>query len=131
MVLVIFPLCGCLPEIEVRNEDVAVIDGQHLVAGNFYGRFSHDEAAKVLNHGPVGVGAVQRNCEGQPLGPEDNHIVFAKVGETDQQLLARPNSTRDVGDDHGLPHTLDAQGLAEAPIWIKLASELAGSHRSF
>ena len=46
----------------------------------------HDGAAQILNHSPVGIFAVQSNREGQPRGPADNHIVFAKVGETDKRL---------------------------------------------
>ena len=50
LVLVIFPLQGCLPEIALTVEDVTIVDGHHLVAGDLdYGLI------QVLNHGPVHI----------------------------------------------------------------------------
>ena len=42
LVLVIFPLQGCLPEIAVTVEDVTIVDGHHLVAGDFDHSLLHD-----------------------------------------------------------------------------------------
>ena len=39
---------------------------------------------RFLNRSPVDTFAVKRDREGQPRGPGDNHIVFAKVGEPDK-----------------------------------------------
>ena len=61
-------------------EDIGVVDGHHCVAAYFDGQL-------LLNHSPVCIFAVQSDCEGQPGGPGDNHIVFAKVGEPKKQLL--------------------------------------------
>ena len=55
----------------------------------------------------------------------------AQVGEPNKQLLVLVNRARVVSDDHGLPHAFDTQGLAEAPIRIKLASKFARSHVVF
>ena len=52
LVLVIFPLQG-LPEIAVTVEDVTIVVGHHLVAGDLDYGLLHDGAAQVLNHGPV------------------------------------------------------------------------------
>ena len=35
LVLIIFPLRGCLPKNAVTAEDITVVDGHHLVAGDF------------------------------------------------------------------------------------------------
>ena len=85
-------------------------DGHHYVAANFDGQLPHDGAAQILNHSPVSIFAGQRDREGQPRGPGKNHIVFAKVGEPDKQLLVLVDATRIVGDDHRF---FDIQGLAE------------------
>ena len=53
-VLVIFPLQGRLPEISVTVEDVTIVDGHHLVAGDL-DHILHDGAAQVLNQGPVRI----------------------------------------------------------------------------
>ena len=78
--MTICPLWGCLPEIIVTVEDIRVVDGHHFVAANFDGRLLYDGAAQILNHSPVGIFAVQSDLEGQPCGPGDNHIVFARLG---------------------------------------------------
>ena len=53
LVLVIFPLQGRLPEIAVTVEDVTIINGHHLVAGDLHHSLLHDGVAQVLNHGPA------------------------------------------------------------------------------
>ena len=81
-----------------------------------------------LNHCPVDIFAVQRDREGQPRGPGDNHIVFAKAAEPDKQLLVLVDAVMIVGADHRLPHPSDTQGLAERLIRIKLAPKCAQSY---
>ena len=103
----ICPLWGCLPEIIVTVEDIRVVDGYHFVAANFDGQLLHDGAVQILNDSPVGIFAVQSDREGQPRGTGDNHIVFAKVGEPDKQLLVLVDATRIVSDDHRLSHSFD------------------------
>ena len=76
-------------------------------------------------HSPVCIFAGQRGREGQPRGPGENHIVFAKVGEPDMQLLVLVDATRIVGDDHRLPHSFDTKGLAEGAVLVEFASEYA------
>ena len=110
--MTICPLWGCLPEIIVTVEDIRVVDGHHFVAANFDGNLLHDGATQVLNHSPVGIFAGQRDREGQPRGPRDNHIVFAKVWDSDKQLLVLVDAARIVCHDHRLPHSFDTQGLA-------------------
>ena len=123
--MTICPLSGCLPEIIVTVEDIGVVDGHHFVAANFDGELLHDGAAQILNSSAVGIFAGQRDREGQPCGPGDNHIVFAKVGEPDKQLLVLVDAARIVGDDHRLSHSFDTQRLAEGAVRIKLAPEFA------
>ena len=53
------------------------------------------------------------------------------TGHPNQQLLVLINRARVVCNHDGLPHSFDPQGLAEAPIRIKLASEFARSHGAF
>ena len=118
-------LWGCLPEIIVTVEDIRVVDGHHFVAKNFDGQLPQDGASQVLYHSPVGIFAAQHDREGQPRGPGDNHIVFAKVGEPDKQLLVLVNASRIVGDDPRLPHSFDTQGLAEGAVRVEFASEFA------
>ena len=113
LIMTICPLWGCLPEIIVTVEDIRVVDEHHFVAANFDGLLLHDGAAQILNHSPVGIFAGQRDREGQPRGPGDNHIVFAKDGEPDKQLLVLVDAARIVGDDHRLPHSFDTQGYAQ------------------
>ena len=55
LVLVIFPLQGRLPETAVTVEDVTIVDGHHLVAGDLDYDLLHDGAAQVLNYGPVRI----------------------------------------------------------------------------
>ena len=105
-------LWGCLPGIIVTVEDIRVVDGHHFVTANFDGQLLHDGAAQMLNHGPVGIFAVQCNCEGQPCGHGYNHVMRAKVGEPDKQLLVLVDAARIVGDDHRLPQSFDTQWLA-------------------
>ena len=63
LVLVIFPLRGRLPEITVTVDDVTVVDGHHLVAGDLdYGLFQNG-AAQVLNYCPVRIFTIQRAFE--------------------------------------------------------------------
>ena len=109
-------------------EDIRVVDGHHFVAANFDGQFLHDGAAQILNHSPVGIFAVQSDREGQPRGAGDNHIVFAKVGEPDKELLVLVDAVRIVGDDQRLPHSFDTQRLVEGAVRIKLAPKFARSH---
>ena len=54
----------------------------------------------------------------------DNHIVFAKVGEPDKQLLVLVDAARIVGDDHRLPHPFDTQGLTEERYGLSLRPNL-------
>ena len=132
LVLVIFPLQGRLPEIAVTVEDVTIADGHHLVAGDFDHSLLHNGAAQVLNHGPVRIFTIQRNSEGQAGGPWNDHVVHAEVRESNQQLLILINRTRVVCYHDRLPHAFDPQGLAEAPVRIKLAPEFtARSHGVF
>ena len=123
--MTIYPLWSCLPEIIVSVEKIRVVDEHHFFAANFDGQLLHDGATQVLNHSPVGNFAGQRIREVQPRGPEDNHIVFAKVGEPDKQLLVLVDAARIVGDDHRLPHSFVTQGLEEGSVRVEFASELA------
>ena len=122
--MTIFPLWGSRPEINVKVEDIRVVDGDYFVIANFDSQLLHDGAAQIVNHGPVGINTVQRDREGQPCGPEYIHVMRAKVGEPDKQLLVLIDAARIVGDDHRLPHSFDIQ----RPIRIKLAPKLARSH---
>ena len=132
LVLVIFPLQGRLPEIAVTVEDVTIVDGHHLVAGDLDHSLLHDGAAQVLNHGPVRIFTIQRDSEGQSGGPRDDNVVRAEVRESNQQLLILINRARVIGYHDRLPHAFDPQGLAEAPVRIKLAPEFtARSHGVF
>ena len=121
--MTICPLWGCLPEIIVTVEDIRVVDGHHFVAANIDGQPLHDGTAQILNHSPAGIFAGQRDREGQPRGPGDNQIVFAKVGDPDKQLLVLVDAARIVGDDHRLPHSFDTQVLAEGAVRVEFASE--------
>ena len=123
--MTICPLWRCLPEITVTVEDIRVVDGHHFVGANFDGQLLHDGATQVLNHSPVGIFAGQRDREGQPRGPGDNNIVFAKVWEPDKQLLVLVDAARIFGDDHRLPHFFDTQWLAEGAVRIEFESEFA------
>ena len=120
LIMTICPVWGCLPEIIITVEDIRVVDGHHFFVANFHGQLFHDGAAQVLNHSPVDMFAVQRDREGQPRGPWDNHILFAKVMEPCKHLLVLADAARIVGDDHRLPHAFDTQGLAEGAIRICL-----------
>ena len=131
LVLVIFPLQGRLPEIAVTVEDVTIVDGHHLVAGDLDHSLLYDGAAQVLNHGPVRIITIQRDSEGQAGGPWNDHVVRAEVRESNQQLLILINRARVIGYHDRLPHAFDPQGLAEAPVRIKLAYEFARSHGVF
>ena len=102
LIMTICPLWGCLSEIIVTVEDIRVVDGHHFVAAYYDVQLLHDGAAQILSHSPVGIFAVQSDREGQPGGPGDNHIVFAKVGEPDKQLLVLVDAARIAGDDHRL-----------------------------
>ena len=124
----VFPLRGRLPEIAVTVADVTIVDGHHLVAGDLDHGLLHDGAAQVLNHGPVRIFTIQRDSEGQAGSLWNDHVVLAEVRESNQQLLILINRARAVRNHDGLPHSFDPQGLAEAPIRIKLASEVARSN---
>ena len=128
MIMTICPLWRCLPEITVTVEDIRVVDGHHFVGANFDGQLLHDGATQVLNHGPVGIFAGQRDRERQPRGPGDNYIVFAKVGEPDKQLPVLVDAARILDDDNRLPHSFDTQGLAEGAVRVEFVSEFARSH---
>ena len=91
-------------------EDIRVVDGHHFVAANFDGQLLYDGAAKILNHSPVGMCAVQSDREGQPRGPGDNCIVFAKVAEPGKQLLVLVDGARIVSGDNRLSHSFDIRG---------------------
>ena len=123
--MTICPLWDCLPGIIVTVENIRVVDGHHFVAANFKGQLLHDGATQVLNHSPDDIFAVQRDREGQPRGPGDNHIILAKVGEPDKQLLVLVDAARIVGDDQRLPHSSETQGLADGAIRVEFASEIA------
>ena len=124
LVLVIFPLRGRLPEIAVTVEDITVVNGHHLVPRDLDYNL-HDGAAKALNHCPVRIFTIQRDSEGQAGSPWNDHVVRAEVREPNQQLLVLINRARIIGYHDGLPHAFDPQGLAEAPVRIKFASEFA------
>ena len=126
--MTICPLWGSLPEIFVTVEDIRVVDGHLFVAANFDGQLLYDSPAQALNHGPIGIFTVQRDRKGQPCGSGDNHIVFAKAGEPDKQLLVLVDAARIVGDDYRLPPPLDTQGLAEGAVRIKLTPKFTRSH---
>ena len=49
--------------------------------------------------------------------------ISAEVRESNQQLLILINRARVIGYHDRLPHAFDPQGLAEAPVRIKLAPE--------
>ena len=98
--MAICPLWGCITEIIETVEDTRVVDGHHFVAANFNGQLLHDGTAQILNHSPAGIFDIQSDREGQPRGSGDNHIVFAKVGEPDKQLLVLVDVVGIVGDDH-------------------------------
>ena len=53
LVLVIFPLRGRHLAIVAAVEDITVVYGHHLIAGDFDCGLLHDGAAEVLNHSPV------------------------------------------------------------------------------
>ena len=127
-IMTICPPWGCLPEIIGTVEDTRVVDGHHFVAAKFDGQLLYDSPAQVLIHGHVGIFTVQRDGKGQPCGSGDNHIVFAKFGESDKKLLVLVDAARIVGDDQRLPHPFDTQGLAEGAVRIKLAPKLTPSH---
>ena len=105
-------------------EGIRVVDGHHFVTAKFDGQLLHDGAAPILNHGPVGIFAVQRDHEGQLRGPGYNHIMRAKFGEADKQLLVLVDAARIVGDDQRLPLSFDTQRLAEGAVWIDLRPNL-------
>ena len=128
LALLIFPLRGRLPEIALTVADVTIVGGHHLVAGDLDHGLLHDGAALVLNHGPVRIFTIQRDSEGQAGSPWNDHVVRAEVRESNQQLLILINRARVVCNHDRLPHSFDPQGLAEAPVRIKLASEFAQSH---
>ena len=132
LVQVIFPLQGRIPEIAVTVEDVTIVDGHHLVAGDLDHSLLHDGAAQVLNHSPVRIFTFQRDSEGQAGGPWNDHVVRAEVRESNQLLLILISRARVIGYHDRLPHAFDPQGLAEAPVRIKLASKFtARSHGVF
>ena len=126
--MTICPLWGCLPEIIVTEEDIRVVDGHHFVSANSDGQLLYESPGQVLNHGPVGIFTLQRDRKGQSCSSGENHIVFAKVGEPDKQLLVLVDAARIVGDDHRLPRPFDPQGLAEEVVRIKLAPKFTRSH---
>ena len=121
------PLWGRLPEIIVTVEDIRVVDGHHFVAATFDCQLLNDSPAQVLNHGPVGIFTVQRDREGQPCGPGNNHIVFAKVGEPDKQLLVLVDAVRIVGDDHRFRTHLTPKGSRNEGCGLSLRSNLLGA----
>ena len=132
LVLVIFLLQGRLPEIVITVEDVTVVDRHHLVAGDLDHSLLHDGAPQVLNHGPVRILTIQRDSEGQAGSPWNDHIRRAEVRESNQQLLILINRARVIGYYNRLSQAFDPQGLAEAPVRIKLAPEFtARSHGVF
>ena len=108
-------------------EDIRVVDGHHFIAANFDGQLLYDSPAQVLNHGPVGIFTVQRDRKGQPCGSGNNHIVFAKVGEPDKQLLVLVDAARIVGDDHRLLHSFDTQRLGKVRYGLSLRPNLLES----
>ena len=117
LVLVIFPLQGRLPEIAVTVEDVTIVDGHHLVAGDLDHSLLHDGAAQVLNHGPVRIFTIQRDSEGQAGDPRDDNVLHAEVRESNQQLLILINRARVIGYHDRLPYAFDLQGLADHGVF--------------
>ena len=107
LVLVIFPLLFCLPEITVTVEDVTIVEGHHLVARDLDHSLLHDGAAQVLNHSLVRIFTIQRDSEGQAGGPWNDHVVRAEVRESNQQLLILINRARVIGYHDRLPHAFD------------------------
>ena len=124
-VLVIFPLRGRLPEIAVTVEDVPVVDGHHLVAGDLEHGLFNNGAAQALNHCPVGIFTIQRDSEGQASSPRNDHVMCPHIWEPDEQLLVLVDRARVVGYHDGLPHAFDPEGLTETPVRIKFTSEFA------
>ena len=125
LVLVVFPLRGCLPEIVVTVVDITVVDGHNLIARNFYYGLFHDCAAKVLNYRPVGIFTIQRDFECQAGSPRDDDVMCTRVGEPNKQLLVLVNQARVVSNEDGLPNSFDPEGLTETPVRIKFTSEFA------
>ena len=109
--MTICPLWDCLSEIIVTVEDIRVVDEHHFVAAYFDGQIHHDDATEVLNHIPVGTFAGKRDREGQARGPGDNHVMCAKVGKPDKQLLVLVYYARIIGDDNRLPHSFGGSGM--------------------
>ena len=131
LVLVIFFSLRPSSRVAVTVKDITVVDGHHLVAGDFdYGLF-HNGAAQVLNYCPVSIFTIQRDSESQAGSPWNNHVVCAEVRESNQQLLILISCARVVCNHDRLPHSFDPQDLAEAPVRIKLVSEFARSHGVF
>ena len=87
-------------------------DNDHLPSLGLSSRFQflHDGATQALSHSPCDIFAIQGDCEGQPRGPGDNHVMPAKVREPEKQLLVLVNAARIVCDDHRLPHFLTPKG---------------------
>ena len=111
--MTICPPWGCLPDISVTVEDIRIVDGHHFIAANFDSQLLPDGATQILNHGPVGIFAVQRDREGKSRGPGDNHVMLLKVWEPDRRLLVLVDAARMFGGDHRLRHSFDTQRLSE------------------
>ena len=80
LVLVIFPLRGRHLAIVAAVEDITVVYGHHLIAGDFDCGLLHDGAAEVLNHSPVGIFTIKGYFECQAGSPWDDDLC-AKVRE--------------------------------------------------
>ena len=63
LVVAVFSLRVRPPKVEVAKINVAVGDGQHLVPRNLDLGHLHDGAAKVLDQGPVRIGALKGDLE--------------------------------------------------------------------
>ena len=103
-----------------------------MISAGMISSLLHDGAAQIRNHGPVGIFTIQRDSEGQAGSPWNDRVVRAEVRESNQHLLILISRAWVIGYYDRLPHAFDPQGLAEAPVRIKLAPELtARSHGVF
>lgn len=84
LVMAVFSLLDCIPEVDVTLVDVTIIDGHDLIFADPHRRFFHDGPAQVLNHSPVGIGRVQSDREGQAGSCRD---MRGKVGKLNPSCL--------------------------------------------
>ena len=81
----------CFPEVGVAADNITIINRHDLIAADSDYCLLHNRPAKVKDHCSVGVGRSQRDCEGQAGCSRNNHILSAKVGKADKELLVLVN----------------------------------------